>query len=213
MRQPRLILGAALSVAIASAFAASVGAATNTFTVRSFTEPAGSGLAVSGTLSDFVATSRARVAVPTSWRSRSTSAGRLRLAATQNPSCAYDLTYGVKSMLAPGAPAEAYVTAKLPAASSRHLLDSGTRGNRAFRVVRQPTSGGQVRVDALWAGVLTRRDDIAPAGQVAWTEVRVTARSRRGSECHAGTYREALGPAIGDSLAVARTNLRFTRRG
>ena len=30
-------------------------------------------------------------------------------------------------------------------------------------------------------------------------------------ECHAGTWREALGPAIGDSLAAARARLRFVR--
>ena len=59
--------------------------------------------------------------------------------------------------------------------------------------------------------MLTRRDDVAPAGQVAWTELRVTAASRSGDECHAGTWREALGPVIGDSLAVARATLRFTR--
>ena len=68
-----------------------------------------------------------------------------------------------------------------------------------------------MRLDALWAGVLTERTDIAPAGQVAWTEIRVTAVSRAGDECHSGTWRQALGPTIGDSLAVARTSLRFTK--
>jgi hypothetical protein len=78
--------------------------------------------------------------------------------------------------------------------------------------VRRPGIGGRVRVDGLWAGVLTRRADIAPSGQSAWTEIHVAAVSRPGSECHAGTWREALGPTIGDSLAVARTRLRFTRK-
>jgi hypothetical protein len=86
-------------------------------------------------------------------------------------------------------------------------------GSRAFRVVRQPGIGGRVRLDALWAAVLTRRADIAPAGQAAWTEIRVSAVSRAGDECHSGTWRQALGPAIGDSLAVARTGLRFTKSG
>jgi hypothetical protein len=79
--------------------------------------------------------------------------------------------------------------------------------------VRRPGIGGRVRLDALWSGVLTRRADIAPAGQAAWTEIRVTALSRAGDECHAGTWRQALGPAIGDSLATARASLRFGKPG
>lgn len=209
---PRLLGGAAAALAAAVACASAAGAATTTYTARSFTEPAKPGLAVSGPLDDFVATSTARVVVPTTWQRRSAPAGRLRFTRTQNPSCRYDLTYTVRSLLAAGGSAADRVAARLPAASARHLLDSGTRGNRAFRVVRQSTTDGRVRVDALWAGVLTRRDDVAPAGQVAWTEIRVSALSRAGSECHAGTWRESLGPAIGDSLAVATTKLRFTRR-
>lgn len=208
----RLVAGGAAALAASVACATAAGAA-KTYTARSFTEPAKPGLDVTGPLDDFVVTSTARVVVPTTWQRRSAPAGRLRFATTQNPRCRYDLTYAVRSLLAPGGSAADHVTAKLPAASARHLLDSGTRGNRAFRVVRQSTREGGVRVDALWAGVLTRRDDIAPAGQVAWTEIRVTARSRAGSECHAGTWRESLGPAIGDSLALATTRLHFTRTG
>ena len=115
-------------------------------------------------------------------------------------------------MLAPAADAADRVAARLPAAGPRYVLDGGERGNRAFRVIRRKSSGGQVRVDALWTGVLTRRADVAPAGQAAWTEIRVRAASRSGDECHAGTWREALGPAIGDSLAVARTALHFTKK-
>lgn len=77
--------------------------------------------------------------------------------------------------------------------------------------MRRPGVGGRVRLDALWAGVLTKRLDIAPAGQVAWTAIRVAAVSRAGDECHSGTWRQALGPTIGDSLAVARTSLHFTK--
>lgn len=203
-----------IAVAFAAAVAVSGNATTTTYTVRTFTEPAKSGLAVTGPLSDFVVTSSARVVVPaTTWKSRSAPAGRLRFTTRQNPDCSYDVTYRVASLLAPSRPAADYVAAKLPAASSKHLLDSGTRGNRAFRVVRQPGLAGKVRVDALWAGVLTKRADIVPSGQVAWTEIRVTALERAGSECHAGTWRETLGLTIGDSLAVARTKLHFVRTG
>lgn len=199
-------LGAALAVAATPA-----GAATTTFKTRTITQPASAGLAVSGPLDDLVAVSRARVVVPADWRARSAPAGRLRFSVRQNPSCGYALTYSVRSALAPRQDAASYVAAALPAPGSRYLLDSGTRDGRAFRVVRQKTVGGQVRVDALWAGVLTRRADVAPSGQLAWTEIRVSARSTKGSECHAGTWRESLGPAIGDTLAVARTSLRFVK--
>ena len=201
------------AVTVLGAFAGRSDAATRgTFVPRTFTEPAASGLAVTGPLSDLRATARARVLAPTAWRSRRAPVGRLRFAATQNASCHYDVTYTVRSLLAPTGPdAAARVTAGLPPAGPRYLLDSGVHNDRAFRVVRQPSTGGRVRLDALWTAVLTRRADIVPAGQTAWSEIRVTALSRRGDECHAGTWREALGPTIGDSLAVARAGLRFSR--
>lgn len=197
--------------AVGLVFAASAGAQRSTFETRTFTEPANPGLAVTGALSGYRVTSVGRVIVPTTWRSLSAPAGRLRFVTVNNPSCRYDVTYTVRSVLAPAQESSAYVAAALPSPSARHLLDSGVRGNRAFRVVRQPGIGGRVRLDALWATVLTRRADIAPPGQVAWTQIRVTAVSRAGNECHSGTWRQALGPAIGDSLAVARTSLHFTK--
>ena len=200
-----------LASAVGLAFAASAGAQRGVFETRTFAEPARPGLAVTGPLSGYRVTSVGRVVVPTGWRSLAAPAGTLRFLTVGNPSCRYTVTYTVKSVLAPTQDASSYVTAGLPAPSARRLLDSGVHGNRAFRVVRQPGIGGRVRLDALWAGVLTKRTDIAPAGKVAWTEIRVTAVSRVGDECHSGTWRQALGPTIGDSLAVARTSLRFTR--
>lgn len=201
------------SLAVAAVtLATASGAGASDFSSRTLTEPAASGLAVTGPLSDLVATSKARVVVPTAWQRRSASAGQLRFATRQNGSCRYTLTYAVTSVLAPRGNAADITAAQLPAATSHHLLDSGARGNRAFRVVRRPGIGGRVRLDALWVGVLTQRADVAPAGQTAWTQIRVAAISDKGDECHAGTWREALGPAIGDSLAVARTQLRFVKK-
>lgn len=206
------LAGLALTVAVGLVAAAPAAAAQRaTFVTRTLTEPATPGLAVTGPLSEFRATSRARVVVPSAWRSLRAPAGRLRFQSVNNPSCRYDLTYSVRSVLATSQDAAAYVTAKLPAPGAPYVLDSGVRGRRAFRVVRQRGTSGRVRLDALWATVVSARSDIAPAGQVAWTEVRVTAMSRAGDECHAGTWRDALGPAIGDSLAVARTALHFSK--
>jgi hypothetical protein len=201
-----------LLASAAMIFAAPAGAqATATFATRTLTEPATPGLAVTGPLSEFRATSTGRVVVPTSWRSVRAPAGRLRYATANNPSCRYDVTYRVRSVLAPSQDPAAYVAAGLPLPGAQYLLDGGVHGSRAFRVVRQKGTGSRVRLDALWAAVLTRRTDIARPGQVVWTEIRVTAVSRAGDECHSGTWREALGPTIGDSLAVARTRLHFTR--
>jgi hypothetical protein len=204
--------GSVLASIIGLVFAASAaGSQRSGFVVRTFTEPAQPGLMVSGALRGYSATSIGQVLVPTSWRALAAPAGRLRFQSVNNPSCRYTMTYTVKSVLAPSQDAAAYVAARLEPPSAKNLLDTGTHGGRAFRVVRQSRIGDRVRLEALWAGVLTRRADIAPAGQIAWTEIRVTAVSRTGDECHSGTWRQALGPTIGDSLAVARTRLRFTR--
>jgi hypothetical protein len=200
-----------LLVGLVAAAPAGAAAPRDTFVARTIVEPASPGLAVTGPLSEFRATSKARVVVPSTWRSLSAPAGRLRLQSANNPSCRYTVTYTVTSAVAPSQDAAAYVASKLPLPGAPYLLDSGVRGSRAFRVVRQPSAGGRVRVDALWATVLTRRSDVAPIGQVVWTEIRVSALSRPGDECHSGTWRQALGPAIGDSLAVARTTLKFTK--
>ena len=199
-------------VATALVAAAASGAAQTLFRVQTFVEPATPGLTVSGPLNGFAATAAAHVVVPVKWRARHAAAGRLRFAVAQNPSCHYDVSYVVTSALGPDGPAVDVVTAELPGPGARYLLDSGERGNRAFRVVRQKSVGGRIRLDALWAGVLTKRADIAPAGQGAWVRSRVTARSRAGDECHAGPWRAAVGPAIGDSLAVARARLHFTHK-
>ena len=204
---------AALAITTAAALPATAGAQrASSYTRFALAEPARPGLAVTGTLSDLVASSRASVAVPATWRRRTAAAGRLRFVTTQNPSCRYTVGYAVKSVLTPEQDAAQYAAARLPAASARHLLDRGERGSSAFRVVRRPGIGGGVRVEALWVGVLTRRDDVAADGKVARTEIRVSATARAGDECHAGTWRESLGPAIGDSLAVARTRLHFAKK-
>jgi hypothetical protein len=210
----RLRLLALLAVPAAAALvpAVPVGAATTTtFVVRPFADPDGVGLPVTAPLSQFVVGSRARVTVPTRWQRLSAPAGSLRLRTTQNPSCHFTMTYRVKTVLGATQEAAARVTAALPAPGAGYVLDAGTHGNRAFRVVRQRSVAGRIRIDALWAGVLTRRADIAPGGQTAWTEIRVSVSSAAGDECHAGTYRSSLGPTLGDTLAVARTSLHFTK--
>src|SRR5262245_202829 len=163
-----LLVPAAVLAAAAPAAAAQ---GTGVLRTHTLAEPANPGLAVSGALQGYRLTSKVRVMVPGSWSTRSALAGRLRFTTRQNPSCRYDVTYSVTSVLAAAQDPAAYVAQRLPGAGARYVLDSGTRPNRAFRVVRQPGIGGRVRLDALWAGVLTKRSDVAPAGQAAWTEI------------------------------------------
>ncbi len=179
------------------------------YAASSFTETASSGLAVTGPLAELRAVTRARVIVPREWRRLRAKRGQLRFD-TPGGSCRYRVTFTVNSQLAAHGDVEQRVIGLLPGAGARYLLDSGQRGSSAFRVIREPSTD-RVRVRGLRSAVLTRRSDIVPAGQLAWSEIGVSAVSRPGDECHSGTYRERLGPQIGDALASARTTLDFVR--
>jgi hypothetical protein len=197
---------------VLSVLPAAAHAARSDYRAISFHEQPAPGLAVSGPLDEFVAVSRARVVVPGEWTRLKAKAGQLRFI-TPGRSCRYRVTFTARSLLGEPRDAEAYAADGLPAAGPAYLLDSGRRGSSAFRVVRERSSApGGVRLRALRAAVLTRRDDVVPAGRVAWSELRVTAASQPGDECHAGTYRERMGPQIGDALATARTTLSFVKK-
>jgi hypothetical protein len=206
-------LGAALALALAIAPSAGAAAPTSSdYVARSFTGTAASGLPVTGPLAPRRAVARVRVVIPARWRVLSAPAGRLRVI-TPGTSCRYRVTFTVSAALGAPGDAVARVDAGLPSPGPNRILDSGTHGSSAFRVTR-PTSADQtVQLRGLRSGVLTRRTDIVPAGQVAWSDVRVSAGSRVGDECHSGTYRQVLGPQLGDALATARVRLDFTSPG
>lgn len=185
-------------------------AATSRYLAYSFAEPAGAGIAVKPPLDEFVVVGSARIVVSTDWQRQSAKAGQLRFLSSRGTNCRYRVTFSVRKRLAAASDPAQSVAAALPATSPAYLLDSGVHGSRAFRVVRQKTSQG-VRVDGLSSGVITRRSDIAPAGRVLWGDIRVTATSRPGDECHSGTYREALGPQMGDVLATGKASFRFVK--
>jgi hypothetical protein len=197
-------LGSALSLAIASPAHGDRGR----YVALSFTEQATPGLAVSPPLEKFRVVSRARVVVPAEWRHLRARSGQLRFL-TPGARCRYRVTLTVRSLLEQPRDAADYVADALPSPAQGPLLDQGQRGSSAFRVIHARGSASEVRLDAIWAGVLTKRTDIAPPGQIAWSEIRVAAASRPGDECHSGTYRDRLGPQLGDALATARTRLHF----
>jgi hypothetical protein len=211
--RPAVRIAAGLGVALALVLAPTAGAAASSgdYVARSVTQPASSGLAVTGPLAQFRAVARARVIVPTRWQRQSAPAGQLRFLTPGSSACRYRVTFRATAAL--GAPCDAAIRleAQVPAPSAARVLDEGRRGTGAFRVTRPVSADGRITLRALRTTVLTRRADIAPAGQVAWADLSVSAASRPGDECHSGTYREGLGPEIGDALASARTTLRFAR--
>jgi hypothetical protein len=147
-----------------------------------------------------------RALVPSTWKRR----GTTQFDTPSNGSCSYHVKFTVHSRIGDPGDASARVAAAAPG-SGPFVLDSGQRNGGAWRVVRKSVPAA-VHVDAQWSGVLTRRKDIAPSGKVVWTDLSVSAQSHTGDECHSGTYREVLGPAIGDALATAKTSLRFQKK-
>jgi hypothetical protein len=116
------------------------------------------------------------------------------------PICRYTVTFTTRQVADTAETPAEHVAAAVPAPGPRYVLDFGERGTTAaWRVVRlQTTAGQQVRLRAMRAD----RRSIG-SGAHKWQETVVTAASRKGGECHSGTYREVLGPQIGNALATA----------
>lgn len=207
----RPTIALAATAALAAGATGALAASSTDYRVRTFEEPASHGLAVKAPLDAYLVVGRARLVVPTAWRTAATSAGHAKFT-LPNAMCTFDVTFTVRSVIGDaGTPADRVTTA-VPAAGSRYVLDEGQRLGSAFRVVRAKSSGGRVVVNAQRSAILTRRSDIAPSGKVVWSDISVVARSRAGDECHSGTWRERLGPQLADVLATAKTNLRFVKK-
>ena len=204
----RIAVGAGAALALAAPATAPAAAGRDDHVARSFTQAASSGLPVTGPLAPRRAVARVRVVVPARWRVRSAPRGQLRVL-TPGTSCRYVVTFRVAT--GAGAPEDvsARVDRLLPSPGAKRVLEDGRRNAAAFRVVRLRSDDTRVRLRGLRSGVLTRRDDVVAAGQVAWGDLTASAVSRRGDECHSGTYRQVLGPQLGDALATARMTLRF----
>jgi hypothetical protein len=97
------------------------------------------------------------------------------------------------------------VRSALPVSNQNLVLDEGTRGRAAWRVIRVQRGDGRVEVRGQFQRTLTTQSGTVPPGQTAWLVVDARALSRIGSECHSGTYRQTLGPQLGDAFAGSRT--------
>jgi len=211
MNLPHRLFALGAVAALASGTAVAATSQHGHYVALSLTQPASAGLPASKPLDAFVAVSSARVIVPSEWARLSAKPGQLRFL-TPGTVCRYRVTFTVTSRSAPEGSSADYVAAGLPAPGPQYILDSGERRSGAFRVIREKGTGPIVRVRGLWAAVGTRRKDVVQPGQVVWTELAVSAASRPGNECHSGTWRERLGPQLGDALATARTRLKFVRK-
>ena len=135
--------------------------------------------------------------VPSTWRQRGRANG---LSRTFGPfgSCRFVARLRARVLVDTQEPAATRVARLLPATGAL-LLDSGTRGNGAWRVAR--TSGSSTVTGVLVRPAPSIRTRPAPGGRV-WLELRITATPQPGQECHIGGPR-TVGAATGDTLATA----------
>ncbi len=115
------------------------------------------------------------------------------------PICRYTVIFTTRQAADSAETPAERVTAAVPAAGNPYVIDYGQRGaSSAWRVVRIKTTDQRVRLRAMRVDHRSIGD-----GKHIWQETLVTAASRKGGECHSGTYREVLGPQIGNALATA----------
>jgi hypothetical protein len=134
--------------------------------------------------------------VPGTWPVRGKATG---LSRTFGPigSCRFTLRVTTRAVTGPSEPAAARVARILPA-SGPLLLDTGTRSNAAWRVVR--TSGSSTVTGMLERPAPSVKTQ--PAGARIWLEVRFSAVADPRRECHSGGPR-TVGHQTGDALATA----------
>jgi hypothetical protein len=138
--------------------------------------------------------------VPKAWQALKPKDNRHRSFREGAAICRYTVTFTTRQASDTSETPIEHVSKAVPAAGSRYVIDFGQRGTAsAWRVVRLRTAAGQpTRLRAMRADRHSTGD-----GAHVWQETVVTAASRKGSECHSGTYRAVLGPQIGNALATA----------
>jgi len=146
----------------------------------------------------------ASVRLPTNWKTRSAGSTSLRFS-EGSAQCRYSGSISAHVEEGAKGNASAFVAADLPETNSRLILDQGLRGIGAWRVIRVQRSDNRTQVKAEFARTLTVTKNAIPSSRAAWLVLQASATSQPGSECHSGTYREALGPSLGDAFALVHT--------
>jgi hypothetical protein len=149
------------------------------------------------------ATLSARITVPRSW-SVVTAKPSVQTYREGSASCRYIVRVRTK-LVVTSSDALGYARSAAPATGA-YVLDEGTRGRAAWRVTRLNNSA---TTSLKAVGVYPRSlgssgGDVVGSGH-AFQIITFDAAAAANSECHSGTYREVLGPQIGDALAIAKT--------
>jgi len=153
-----------------------------------------------------IAKGSVRLAFPTGWSAKSTKTSLVLHSAHTN--CTYAVTVKADYVLQDRGGAAAELVKAAAPATGPYLLDSGVRGSAAWRVTRvKETAGTRTRLLAVRmapSAITPGRDAPLPSGKQVYARTTVRAIDRKDDECHTGTYRDALGPSIGDALAVQK---------
>ncbi len=149
------------------------------------------------------ATLSARVTVPRSW-SLVTAKPSVQTYREGAANCRYTVRVRTK-LVVTSSDALGYARSFAPATGA-YVLDEGTRGRAAWRVTRlKDTATTSLKAVGVYPRSLgAGNSDVTGSGS-AFQIITVDAAAAADSECHAGTYREVLGPQIGDGLAIAKT--------
>lgn len=165
-----------------------------------------------------VAKGSVRLLLPGSWAPRTTRTA-LVLRNTRSSACAYTVTVRAAYVLGDRGAATGPMVEALTPATGPLLLDEGTRGTTSWRVTRIRQQTGpttRIRLKAVRmapSAITAGRDHPLPAGKQVFLRTTVTAIDRADDECHTGTYRDAVGPQIGDGLVMQRGRGYLTAAG
>ncbi len=149
------------------------------------------------------ATLTARITVPRSW-TLATSKPSLQTYRVGSSICRYTVRVRTR-LVVTSSDALGYARSYAPATGA-YVLDEGTRGRAAWRVTRlkdAPTTALKA-VGVYPRSLGSGNADVTASGS-AFQIVTFDAAAPAKSECHAGTYRNVLGPQTGDALAIAKT--------
>jgi hypothetical protein len=135
-----------------------------------------------------------RFTLPATWRRLVSTDARPRFR-TGTYSCVLRVTVRDRVIVGAAVPASARLAQTLPPKTPHYLLDVGTRGTAAWRVVRT-RGAAMVGRFAIRSQRIEKR--LGRTVSAVWHEIDMT--TDPSGECHAGHYREA-GARIGDALA------------
>lgn len=145
---------------------------------------------------------RASLLVPGTWHPLPHSSPRALRFIGGLPECRFHITLTQRVVQSTDGSAADRLASSMPHADA--LLDDGIRRAAAWRVILHKKSPADTVIAERTQKVSTAPDKLPPAGQAVWHELRARATEPPGGECHSGSYRDLVGPQLGDVMATAR---------